>query len=147
MATEIKTLEQKILSVQMEAPSMIREKEGYGYKYFDINQIIESLKPLFAKHGLLVIQPLTHIDGKPAIDTRVISSDKELSFITPLPTNSTKKTYTSKAGHACEDTETDPQKMGAVITYYRRYALQSLFLLQAEDTDGVVNGVTPEDFI
>ena len=96
------------------------------------------LKPLFAKYGLLVIQPLTHIEGKPAIDTRIISSDKELSFVTPLPPNSTVHTYKSKAGHDCTDTETDPQKMGAVITYYRRYALQSLFLLQAEDTDGKV---------
>ena len=31
---------------------------------------------------------------------------------------------------------TDPQKMGSAITYYRRYSLQSLFLLQAEDDDG-----------
>jgi hypothetical protein len=30
----------------------------------------------------------------------------------------------------------DPQKMGSTITYFRRYALQSLFLLQAEDDDG-----------
>ena len=29
----------------------------------------------------------------------------------------------------------DPQKMGSAITYYRRYALQSLFLLRAEDDD------------
>ena len=30
----------------------------------------------------------------------------------------------------------DPQKMGSAITYYRRYALQSLFLLQTQDDDG-----------
>jgi len=137
--TEVKTLEQKILAVQQQAKAMTKDKPGYGYNYFDINQIIEHLKPLFAEHGLLVIQPLTHIEGKPAIETRIISSDKELSFVTPLPTNSTQHTYKSKAGHDCIDTETDPQKMGAVITYYRRYALQSLFLLQAEDTDGKIN--------
>ena len=30
----------------------------------------------------------------------------------------------------------DPQKMGSIITYFRRFALQSLFALQAEDDDG-----------
>lgn len=31
---------------------------------------------------------------------------------------------------------TDPQKLGSAITYYRRYTLQSLLGLQAEDDDG-----------
>jgi hypothetical protein len=30
----------------------------------------------------------------------------------------------------------DPQKMGSAVTYYRRYSIQSLFTLQAEDDDG-----------
>jgi hypothetical protein len=30
----------------------------------------------------------------------------------------------------------DPQKLGSAITYYRRYTLQSLLGLQAEDDDG-----------
>jgi len=54
-----------------------------------------------------------------------------------LPTNSKTTIGTSKTGGQYTEVETDPQKMGAVITYYRRYALQSLFLLEAEDLDGV----------
>ena len=30
----------------------------------------------------------------------------------------------------------DPQKLGSAITYFRRYTLQSLLGLQAEDDDG-----------
>jgi len=30
----------------------------------------------------------------------------------------------------------EPQKMGSAITYYRRYSLQSMLLLEAEDDDG-----------
>ena len=30
----------------------------------------------------------------------------------------------------------DPQKLGSAITYFRRYTLQSLLALQAEDDDG-----------
>ena len=36
----------------------------------------------------------------------------------------------------------DPQKLGSAITYYRRYTLQSLLGLQAEDDDG--NGSTKQ---
>lgn len=32
----------------------------------------------------------------------------------------------------------DPQKNGSIITYYRRYSLQSLLALEAEDDDGNV---------
>jgi hypothetical protein len=31
--------------------------------------------------------------------------------------------------------QTDPQKVGSAITYFRRYALQSLLALEAEDDD------------
>lgn len=98
-------------------------------KYFDINKLLEELKPMLEKHGLVVIQPLTNLNGKPAIETVVASTlcDGEIRSITPLPENP------------------DPQKMGAITTYYRRYALQSLFLLQAEDTDAndVMQAIAP----
>jgi len=91
----------------------------YKSKYVDINGLLEQLKPLLEKHGLIVLQPLTHIEGKPAISTMIASTitDTKLESTIPLPENP------------------DPQKMGAIITYFRRYALQSLFLLQAEDDD------------
>jgi len=137
MSEEKMTLNQKILMIQLEIKAMSRDKTGYNYRYFDINQIITELKPLMKKHGLLVMQPLTHVDGKPALETIVASSDEKLSWTTMLPTNSKTTTGTPKTGGQYTETETDPQKMGAVITYYRRYALQSLFLLEAEDLDGV----------
>jgi hypothetical protein len=46
----------------------------------------------------------------------------------------------------------DPQKLGSAITYYRRYTLQSLLALQAEDDDAnlasnkvVANNATTDD--
>lgn len=89
-------------------------------KYFDINGLIEAVQPLLTKHGLVIIQPLSDINGKPAITT--IVTDIE-------------------SGEMCQDTivipeQTDIQKFGAAVTYMRRYALQSLLLLQAEDDDG-----------
>ena len=107
----------KILNIQTAIGKLTKEKEGYNYKYFDINQLVEKLLPLLKKEGITVTQPLTHIEGKPAIMTRLQSGEDTLEYTIPLP-------YLD-----------DPQKMGSAITYYRRYSLQSLFMLQAEDDD------------
>lgn len=91
----------------------------YKSKYFDINSLIGQLMPLLEKHKLTVIQPISALtDGSPAINTCVYDGEKLLvSSYLKLPDIN------------------DPQKMGSAITYYRRYALQSLFLLAAEDDD------------
>ena len=111
----------KVLKIQTEIGTLSKDKTNPFFKssYFDINQIIEQLLPLLEKHGVTVMQPLTNINGKPAIKTLVMADDVVvIDTDMPLPELS------------------DPQKLGGAITYFRRYALQSAFLLQAEDDDG-----------
>lgn len=113
------TLLQKIVDASLEMPKMKKDTPGYNYKYFDINQMLEVMKPIFDNHGIAVLQPLTTIAGKTAIETIVV--DKETgdsqSWTTPLLEIP------------------DAQKMGGCVTYYRRYALVSLFSMEAEDDD------------
>lgn len=113
------SLATKILSVQSKIKPIVKDATNpfFKSKYFDINGILAELKPLLIAEGLTVLQPLTEIEGKLALKTMVILNDERLEFTCPLPEN------------------TDPQKMGSAITYFRRYALQSLFLLEAEDDD------------
>ena len=110
----------KILAVQTEIGKLSKDKKNpfFNSSYFDINQILEQLIPLLEKHELTVVQPISVVDGVNQLQTKVYDEDKLIveSAMT-LPEI------------------TDPQKMGSAITYYRRYALQSLFLLQAEDDD------------
>ena len=121
----------KILKIQSEIGVLAKTETNpfFKSKYFDVNSLIAQLLPLLEKHGLTVIQPLTFISCwepgvgsrgvHPALKTMVFDGDKKvIDEAIPLP-----------------DIQ-DPQKMGSAITYYRRYALQSLFLLQAEDDDG-----------
>jgi len=113
----------KILAIQTSIGKLTKDKTNPFFKssYFDINQIIEQLLPLLEKYNIVVTQPLTNLDGKPAILTSLHDGEHGstiISSVVPLP-----------------DLQ-DPQKMGSAITYYRRYALQSLFLLQADDDDG-----------
>jgi hypothetical protein len=110
----------KILKIQSQIGTLSKDKENpfFKSKYFDINQILAQLQPLLDEYGLTVVQPLDNIEGKPALSTIVYDGEQEiLNYTTPLPEND------------------DPQKIGSAITYFRRYALQSLFMLQADDDD------------
>lgn len=118
----------KILKIQEEIGVLVKTEENpfFKSKYLDINGLLEQLLPLLVKYGLTVLQPLDIIEGKTCLDTKVYEGNKLIlgsSILLP-------------------DIQ-DPQKMGSAITYYRRYSLQSLFLLRAEDDDG--NKAKPND--
>jgi len=112
---------QKLHKVQTEVSTVKKASNNpfFNSKYFDINQLLEVVKPVLNKHGLVLMQPLSNIEGQPALLTRLIDSESGeiLEDVTPMITIN------------------DPQKAGSAITYYRRYALQSLLGLQAEDDD------------
>lgn len=84
-------------------------------KYFDINSLIEQVEPLLEKNGLLLLQPI--LNGVVTSEIYHVDTAQKLSSEINL-------------GNI-----TDPQKLGSAITYYRRYTLQSLLGLQAEDDD------------
>lgn len=101
-------------------------------KYMDINGLLAQLMPLLEKYELTVIQPLSSIDGKPAL--RTIVYDSKLLTVDGKKTEFNDITTVFDNAIPLPDLQ-DPQKMGSAITYYRRYALQSLFLLRASDDD------------
>ena len=112
----------KVFKIQQDILPIVKDVNNfYNRKYFDINKIIAELRPLINKHGVIVMQPLTYTaDGKPALATVLIDAETGAEYIqfTSVP-----ETH-------------DIQKFGANITYLRRYELQSIFLLEAEDDDG-----------
>lgn len=119
----MKGLYTKILAVQSDLKTVPKGQDNpyFKSKYFDVNDVIHAIRPLLSKHGLVVIQPLSYLEGKQHLVTVVADPEtgESMQFTTPLPENA------------------DPQKMGAAITYFRRYALTSLFLIQGdEDDDG-----------
>ena len=114
-------MHEKLLAIQQEIGAIKKDSKNPFFKssYFDINSLLAEVKPILNKHGVVLLQALTNLDGKPALDTALVFDDKsKLTSIVPLPNLE------------------DAQKMGGAITYYRRYALQSLLALEAEDDDG-----------
>lgn len=87
----------------------------FNSKYFDVNQLIEAVRPALIAEDLLMLQPIENGE----VGTRIldIESGEYVEAFLPLPDLS------------------DPQKIGSCITYYRRYTLQSLLGIEAEDDD------------
>lgn len=84
-------------------------------KYFDINGLLKHVEPLLQKNGLLLLQPI--YKGYVISEIIEIESGEKIQSGLKLPEMD------------------DPQKLGSAVTYYRRYTLQSLLGLQAEDDD------------
>ena len=107
----------ELLNVQAEVGAISKDSKNPFFKsqYFDINSLIKHVQPLLEEYGLLLLQPIK--DGKQY--SIIIDSETGESVESSLELPSI----------------SDPQKLGSAITYYRRYTLQSLLGLQAEDDD------------
>jgi len=91
-------------------------------RYADLNTILGEVKPVLHKHGLYVLQPIE--EGE--VFTRIVDAETGATVCeSSLPLSMTGT----------------PQQRGSEITYYRRYTLQSLLALEAEDDDA--NAATP----
>jgi len=111
-------LHKKLFGLKKEVGKISKDSNNpfFKSKYFDINQLLEHLEPLFQKYNLLCVQPIS--DGK--VTTRLIDVESGDFMDSSLMLSDFK----------------DPQKTGSEVTYFRRYTLQSLLGLQAEDDDG-----------
>jgi len=108
----------KLYKVQKEIGAISKDSTNpfYKSKYFDINSLIKQLMPILEKHNLLLLQPISEGSQYSKIVDVDNGDSVESSLSLPI--------------------DLDAQKIGSAITYYRRYTLQSLLGLQAEDDDG-----------
>ena len=120
----MKTIYSKLASAKGEIGAISKDSKNpfFKSKYFDINQLLHHVEPLLLKNGLVVLQPI--------INNCVVSQIIDID-------NGEKVESELKLPEL-----TDPQKIGACISYYRRYSLSSLLSLQAEDEDG--NNLKPK---
>jgi len=84
--------------------------------YADLNALIEAVEPILLENSLILLQPIK--EGKVFTEIVDVESGESVTSSIDLPTSG------------------NPQQMGSAITYFRRYTLQSLLSLQADDDDG-----------
>lgn len=118
------TFYQDLLDCQKEIETI--DKDGnnpyFKSKYATLGATISACKAILNSHNILCLQPIESDENGVYVCTSLIhtKSDKSLT---------TKMRIMSKS-------DNDPQAQGSAITYARRYSLQSLLFMTADDDDG-----------
>lgn len=120
---EIKNIALALLKAQSEMSNPVKGSNNpyFKSKYADLNSVREATIPVLNAHGIVVLQPMVNIDGRNFVNTILLHESGETieSF--------TEIIYTKT---------NDAQAQGSGITYARRYGLQSLVCVGADDDDG-----------
>jgi hypothetical protein len=112
-----------LIKAQMEMGNAIKDSSNpfFKSKYADLNAVREACMPALNKHGIVVLQPIVHIEGKSFVKTLLLhESGESIESLTEI--------IYSK--------QNDAQAQGSGITYARRYGMQSLVNVGADDDDG-----------
>jgi len=119
----MKQIAQALVKAQMEMGNAIKDSSNpfFKSKYADLNAIREACMPVLNKHGIVILQPIVHVDGKNFVKTMLLhESGETIESLTEI-------VYSK---------QNDAQAQGSGITYARRYGMQSLVNVGADDDDG-----------
>jgi hypothetical protein len=93
---------------------------GRNYRYASIAAILDGVRPILNKHGILLSQEPSQTDGVVSVTTRLSLGEQSISSTLSAPM--------SRGGF---------HELGSAITYLRRYGLASMLGVAAEeDEDG-----------
>lgn len=89
-------------------------------RYADLTEVIDTTRPVLAKHGLSVVQLPGYSEGITTLDTILLHESGEW--------------ISGTAGARVQ--KDDPQGVGSALTYLRRYSLAAVVGIGQEDDDG-----------
>lgn len=113
---------------EMSNPVKGADNPFFRSKYADLNAVREAILPVLNSNGIVVLQPMVNIEGKNFVKTVLLhESGESIESFTEV--------LYSKPN--------DAQAQGSGISYARRYGLQSLVCVGAEDDDA--NSATPQN--
>ena len=125
----IKNLSAALVKAQSEMPEIPMDgiNPHYQSKFSTLGAVIRATRPIFAKHGLVVLQLPSGDAGVVGLTTRILHTSGEWieqELVMPL------------------DGKSNPgQEVGKLITYFRRYGLASAAgVYSEEDTDNESKG-------
>ena len=120
---DIKELATALAKAQGELENAKKSSENpfFKSKYAELVHCWEACRETLSKHGLSVCQIPVGGTGTVGVRTMLLHSSGQYIGGELLTT----------------PTKTDPQTLGSIITYFRRYALQAIIGLSAEDDDAI----------
>ena len=110
------------IKAQSEMVKAIKDSNNphFKSKYADLTSVRDACVPFLNNNGIAVLQPIIQLDNKQYIKTVLLhESGEEYSCLTEIM-----------------HTQNTAQAHGSGITYARRYGLQSLVCIGADDDDG-----------
>lgn len=112
-----------LAKAQGELQDAHKDKQGYGYNYADLSQVLSIARPVLSKYGLSVVQLLGGAGDTVTITTVLAHASGQT-----IQTTSSMEVVAGKGmSHA--------QAVGATCTYLRRYALSAMVGITQSDTD------------
>ena len=133
----ITKLASALCKVQSEIVDATKDKSGDRgkYKYADLGQLLNLIRPVITKYGLSVSQfPCEAVDSDSvAVETVLMHESGE--WISNKFSMKLHKIVTKDG----RDVTNAPQAAGSVITYARRYALAAVIGITQEDDDAQQN--------
>ena len=110
-----------IVAAYAELGHVNKDREGHYGSYATLTNVLDTVKPVLAKHGLAVMQyPIESDPGSVTIVTMLVHESGD----------------TFSDGGLRMPAPNDPQKVGGVVSYLRRYSLLTVLNLGTDDDDG-----------
>lgn len=111
-----------LVKAQAEIKAALRDSTNphFRSKYADLSSVVDAVKPALLKHGIAFLQGVHDAVDGVAVETMLLHTSGEwISSTLRIPA-----------------VKQDAQGYGSAITYGRRYGLQSMCGVPAEDDDG-----------
>ena len=115
-----RTIADALASAQAELTDPVKDSVNPHFKsrYADLATVLKTVRPVLSKHGIALTQTTNYAEGVLVLVTRLSWRDEEIVGHYPvIPQQST------------------PQGYGSALTYARRYAIQAIVGVAADDDD------------
>lgn len=125
----IAALAKALATAQGELENANKNSSNLHFKsrYADLAEILNTVRPVFSKHGLAIVQMPSFEGGLASVETLLTYTNGEwISSVCSAPVQ-----------------KSDPQGVGSAITYLRRYSLAAFAGIAQEDDDA--NGASRPD--
>lgn len=120
---ETRSIYHALICFQLEVPNLMKNAQGYGYKFVELSEILSVIKPILAKYGLGIIQPLE--------ENGIIKT-----VLYHEPTGQTIESKVEIPKNVQLKGMNDFQVLGSAISYLRRYSISSMLsLITEQDND------------
>lgn len=148
-ARNVEDIYSKLFDLKQKAIKLEKNTEAFNYKYATLWQIQEKLAPILKELNLLILHKVENQKVvtivKSLIDWSYEKSEIEIWEVNTKTTkdlfekaSKSKEYEAKKIWESYEENTLDPQWVGSIITYYRRYNLVALLDLETEDDDWAI---------